>query len=193
MKKRLNLFEILGIGLILVSLGLILFLRISAASAEASAADTAAKMEALLPPPKAGIPGMYADPAMPVLQLDGTDYVALLKVPGYGVTLPVADEWSNEPIISCPARYYGSVYDNTMLIGGTDQQGQFDFFTRMEPGDSIEIMDMLGSEFSYTVDRIDRAKSVDYEKLSSGGYPLTLFVRSSHAPEFILVRCTFGS
>ncbi len=189
MKSRMNLFEFLGLLLILCSLGFLLLSRIHIHNAQIRAADITQKIEALLPDTTPGIPGDYADPIMPVLQMDETDYAGVLKIPAYGCTLPIANEWNRLHVYSCPARFYGSVYDNTMIIGGTDQPGQFNFFDRMNPGDNVRITDMLGAEFSYTVDRIDRAKSAAYETLSSGGYPLTLFVRSAYSAEYILVRC----
>lgn len=193
MKRRMNVFEFLGVSLIVCSLGLVLFTRICIHSTQKKAADIAGRIEAVLPEATPGFPGDYADSAMPVLQLEGEDYTGLLKIPGYGLTLPVAAEWDSFHSFSCPARFYGSVYDGTMIIGGNDQQGQFDFFHRMNPGDTVRITDMLGTEFSYTVDRIDRSKSADYDILASGGYPLTLFVRGAYAAEYILVRCRSGS
>ena len=190
MKKQRNPFILIGILLILLSIGVVAFFRIYAEKARIAATATAAQIEAMLPSKTTGIPGDYREAEMPVLEFDGTDYVAMLSIPGYGLNFPIADQWNNTPLLPCPARFYGSIYDGTMIIGGNDQPGQFDFFHRMEPGDSIRITDMMGSEFSYTIDRIDRSKSADYEKLSAGGYPLTLFVRSAYSTEYILVRCT---
>lgn len=189
MKKRTNFFELLGILLIACSLGLFLFARIQIQNTRSKVADITLKIEAVLPAVTPGFPGDYADTTMPVLQVDEKDYIGLLKIPAYGLTLPIANEWNSFHVFSCPARFYGSAYDSTMIIGGNDQSGQFDFFDRMNPGDNVRITDMIGSEFSYTVDRIDRSQSVAYEKLASGGYPLTLFVRKAYSTEYILVRC----
>lgn len=190
MKKRMNFFEVLGILLIACSLGMLLFTLLHSQYTQKKTSEIIRKIEIVLPETTPGFPGDYADPVMPVLQVDAKDYVGLLKVPAYGLTLPIANEWSKFHVFSCPARFYGSVYDNTMIIGGNDQTGQFDFFDRMNPGDHVRITDMMGTEFSYTVDRIDRAKSAEYEKLASGGYPLTLFVRNAYSAEYILVRCS---
>lgn len=178
------------IALIAISLGFLLFSRLYARNAQAAAAVTVSRIEALLPPAAPGIPGEHSDPEMPALQIDGTDYAGILRFPAYGVSLPIALSWSDLRILSCPCRFYGSVYDNSMIIGGSDQQGQFDFFDRMELGDQVVVTDLLGAEFTYTTERIDRADSVDYELLASGGYPLTLFVRSAYTTDYILIRCS---
>lgn len=190
MKKRMNFFEVLGILLIVCSLGVLLFTQLHSQYTKKKAAEITCKIEAALPETTPGFPGDYSDPVMPVLQVEGKDYVGLLNIPAYGLSVPIVNEWSSFHVFSCPARFYGSVYDNTMIIGGNDQTGQFDFFDRMNPGDHIKITDMLGTEFAYAIDRIDRAKSADYEHLASGGYPLTLFVRSAYSAEYILVRCS---
>ena len=49
--------------------------------------------------------------------------------------------------------------------------------------------DMTGAEFRYAVSRVDRAGTVDSEKLLEGDWALTLFVRDGYDNKFILVRC----
>lgn len=189
MKKQKNVFLLLGILLIVCSVGLIVFHYGQAKSVQRKTAVITDKIEALLPDTSPGFPGDYTNAMMPVLQIEGNDYAGLLQIPAYGLTMPIADIWDESSVFFCPVRYFGSVYDNTMIVGGSDQPGQFDFFDRMQPGDTVRITDMLGAEFSYTVQRIDRSGSADYEKLSSGDYPLTLFVRSAYSKEYLLVRC----
>ena len=190
MKKLSNLFFLLGILLMAVSLSLLLFTQFRASRSEAVCAVTVRKIEDLMPQRTAGLSGGYSNPEMPVLQIDGQDYVCLLEVPGYGITLPVANQWDRGDVFSHPCRFFGSAYDDSLIIGGADQPGQLDFMSRLDLGDSIRITDMTGAEFRYEVSRIDRASSADYDVLASQAYTLTLFVRSSHFHEYILVRCT---
>lgn len=189
MKKTFPILQVLGFLLILGSLGLLLFSRFQSQQGQLHAQEMVRQIRAVLPDSGAGLPGSYSDPRMPVLQVEGQDVACLLEVPAYGLTLPVAASWDSKLTASIPCRFYGSVYDGTMIIGGSDQPGQFDFFTRLDPGDRFRVTDMLGAEFSYTVQRIDRSKTADYEKLSQGDFPLTLFVRSTYSMEYILVRC----
>lgn len=190
MKRKHNVFLILGSVLILCSLALLLGSRLYAVFAKRSAEDLASRMEALLPQRTEGIPGEYHDPGMPMLELDGTDFSALVEFPGYGVSLPVCDSWDPGMITSFPCRFWGSAYDSTLVIGGSDQLGQFDFFHRLEPGDSVNITDMQGSEFRYQVSCVERHDSAEAQLLCSGGYPMTLFVRSAYSAEYLIVRCS---
>ena len=189
MKGKLNFLQVLGLVLILASLTLLLGSIGYARNASQECSRTVQQLEAILPPRTAGIPGSFSDPVMPVLQLEGTDYCAIVDFPGYGVTLPVRDVWANGSLGRGPRRYWGSAYDGTLVLGGSDQNGQFDFFDRMDIGNQLLITDMLGEEFSFRVVRIDRAKSVDPDKLIREEYDLTLFASQSYSMEYILIRC----
>lgn len=191
MKKRLNVLEILGLLLIACSLLTLLITNIFIQKSRTHTAEITRLVEAVLPESTPGFPGEYTASAMPVLQIEETDYAGLLKMPSYGLNLPIANDWNRFSLFSCPTRFYGSVYDGTLIIGGNDLPGQFDFFDRMNPGDRVRITDMTGTEYSFTVDRIDRTKSADFEKLASEKHQLTLFVRSAFSAEYILVRCRF--
>ncbi len=189
MKKRINVFEVLGLLLIACSLGTLLISRVIIKNVTQQAQKITHQIEAFLPESTPGFPGDYTDPIMPVLQIEQKDYVGLLNIPAYGFKMPLANEWYQFHLFSGPVRFCGSVYDGTMIVGGNDLPEQFDFFDQMEPGDHVAFTDMVGTVFTFTVERIERSKSAEYEKLSAGGYPLTLFVRSAYSSEYILVRC----
>lgn len=189
MKKKTNIFLVLGILLILGSMAWLMYSQIYARHAQTTAKQLTAQIEVLLPERYAAVAEAYANPDMPVLQVKGIDFSALIEVPAFGVTLPVCSEWNTELLHDFPCRFSGSTYSNSLIIGGSDQYGQFDFFTQLDTGELIIITDMLGAEYTYTAERIERSKSADYSRLSSADYPLTLFVRDSYSMDYILVRC----
>ena len=189
MRRKPNLFLLAGITLILVSCALVVVNQFRIRSGVSHCAELASRIEAALPPRSAGYVGIYSDPNMPVLELDGTDWCGILEVPAYGLTLPIHGSWDKSAVTSYPCRFWGSVYDGSMILGGSDQNGQFAFCSQTNPGDYISITDMLGNEFRYQVARVDRSDSADFEKLSAGEYPLTLFTRSTFGLEYIIVRC----
>lgn len=192
-KKKASFLEILGIGLILCSAVLLLFQHFRAHTAVVSAKAVVFQMEELMPERTAGIPGIYADPAMPVLELDGEDFSCLLDVPAFGVTLPVGNSWDTGKLGFYPCRFWGSVNDCSLVIGGTDQQGQFDFCGKIDLGTVITVTDMTGAEFTYSVTRVDRANQADADWLCSEAYDLTLFARAKFSLEYIAVRCSLSS
>lgn len=191
MKKRKGSVPLLlGLALILCSLGLMLFFYVRLQVGSADCQKTATVLSQMLPDRAAGIPGSEPDTAMPVLQLEGTDYVALLEIPSLGITLPVADRWDSS--LLSPARFFGSVYDHTLVIGGADDPRQFGFCDKIDTGVSLTVTDMTGAEFTYRVTRVDRSKSADTHWLSPQEHDLTLFCRDQFSTDYVAVRCEFA-
>jgi len=126
---------------------------------------------------------------MPALELHGADFIALLEIPAYGLKLPVCSMWDKEAVMSYPCRFYGSTYDGTLIVGGYDQAGQFDFFDRIQDGAAVTVTDMTGSTFSYAVALVERSDSAQAEILLDDTADLTLFVRDAQGLEYILLRC----
>ena len=147
------------------------------------------EMNKLLPDRTPGVSGAYSDSVMPVLEINGADYVALLEIPSQSVVLPVADQWNSMGLSNSPARFSGSAYDKSLVIGGVDHPRQFGFCDEIEHDAVLNITDMTGAQFSYIVSRIDRSKHAQTQWLQNEEYDLTLFCRSAYSMEYIAVRC----
>ena len=148
-------------------------------------------MSELLSERTVGVPGIYSNPNMPVLEINDADYVALIEIPSLNLALPVADAWNSRKLYSSPARFFGSCYDHSLVIGGADNSHQFSFCDKIDNGTVITITDMTGTQFSYTVSRVDRSKSAESNWLISSDYDLTLFCRDTYSMEYVAVRCSF--
>lgn len=70
-----------------------------------------------------------------------------------------------------------------------DSEGQFSFAAQMEVNDTIVLTDMEGGRYTYRVAAIQHAKHATRDKLQSGGYALTVFVKDSQNSQYILIRC----
>ena len=191
-KNMVRLVRILGICLILCGAGLLLVQQLRINGARKTARETAAAIEAILPERTAGIPDSYTDLSMPVLEFGGEDYIGILELPAFGVTLPVGSEWDSGKVGSYPCRFWGSVNDASLVIGGADQRGQLDFCDRIDLGATVKVTDMTGAEFRYSVARVDRSKEARTQWLCDENYDLTLFARSAASFEYIAVRCEMG-
>ena len=189
MKRKKSLLFILGIGMILASLCFVLILGIRMHLGTQKSQKIVSQMTALLPEGTQNVPGIYPNSGMPVLALDGVDYVAMLAVPAFGVTLPVSDKWDSKNLYSAPSRFSGSAYDNTLVIGGADSPQQFFFCDEIDNGSVITVTDMTGAQFTYTVSRVDRAKHAETQWLVSADFDLTLFCRDAYSLEYIAIRC----
>ena len=191
MSKTGNLLLKVGLFLILASCLLLIGSELLTARRQEAAQALAMQIQSHLPAPAEGSPADYSDPAMPVLQLDGTDYSCLVEVPSFGITLPVASQWDSSRVSHYPCRFWGSAYDNSLIIGGSGRKGQFDFCGRVDLGHKITVTDMAGSRFCYEVARIDRRKDADAATLQTEAWDLALFMRDAATMDYIIVRCRF--
>lgn len=192
MKNKLNLLQKFGFLLILLSLCLLVGRELLGAYSRRQTEMITDQIEAILTEQIAGSPEDYTDPNMPVLQLDGRDFSGLIRIPAFGVHLPIGNDWDADPFSIYPRRFWGSVYDNSLILGGSDRKGQFDFCNRIDIGDKILITDLTGAQFSYEVARIERHSHADTQALLESSWDLTLFVRDSSSLDYIFVRCMFS-
>ena len=188
-KRKFPFFLVLGICLLFISVSIVVVFQVRMHMGVAQRQRILSGMEQLLPERTSGAPESQLASAMPVLEIEGADYVAILEVPSCDVTLPVADLWNGNKLSSSPRRFYGSAYDNTLIIGGADDPRQFGFCDKIELGASITVTDMTGAQFSYTVSKVDRGKHADPQWLMNADYALTLFCRDVYSMEYIAVRC----
>ena len=100
----------------------------------------------------------YAGHDMPAIELDGTDYIGLIEVPRFSIQLPVQGDWENKDLAKGPCRFWGSIYNSNLIIGGENQQAQFEFCQQVDIGEKINIIDMrvntIQIRYSYIVNRI---------------------------------------
>ena len=93
--------------------------------------------------------------------------------------------------LSALCLHYQFLSAENKILGGSSEAGQFDFCEKLDLGERIIVTDMQGTQFSCGVERIDRADALDYEALSEGNYPLTLFSRTGSG-NYIVIRCVFS-
>lgn len=190
-KRKFPLLIVMGVILIVISFCLLFFLQLHTHTGAEKCKKIVAKIQELLPDKTSGIPEAYPELSMPILEINGKDYIALLDVPSLGITLPVADKWDSKKLFISPARFNGSAYDNSLVIGGTDNSHQFGFCNKIEDGAYITVTDVLGTCFTYTVANVERSKSAENQWLTDEAYDLTLFYRDTYSTDYIAVRCSF--
>ena len=191
-KRKFPVILALGLSLIVLSLAFAAILQIGAYTGYRKSLAVAAKIEDFLPDHVAGTPGMYSDVTMPSLEIDGTDYVALIEIPSFDVTIPVTNDPNSNNLFTSPSRFCGSTYDHTLVIGGADISHQFAFCDEIEIGALVTVTDMTGAEFTYTVEMVERSKTADVSWLTDPDHDLTLYCRSLYSMDYIAVRCDFA-
>lgn len=179
----------LGCTAVVISFALILFLQVQTRQAERTSKEIVQIMESILLDRREGTidPGQEAE--MPALEIQKDDFIALLEIPSYGLKLPVSDTWDSKKVMSYPCRFSGSVYHGTLVVGGFDQAGQFDFFDRISNDETILVTDMTGCEYAFAVHSVERSSSAEAEVLIDDDADLTIFVRDAQLLEYIILRC----
>lgn len=189
MKKRTNIPLKLGFFLVLVSFLMLVGAEIYAGFNRTATQKLTEQIQSYLLERTEGEPQDYSDAQMPVLQMQGEDFLGLLEISEYGVALPVGSSWESGDQNRYPCRFWGSVYDSSLIIGGSGRKGQLDVCSRMDLGDKIRITDMTGTQFCFEVSGIDRRSHADMEIFQEKQSDMILFVRDAMTLDYILVRC----
>ena len=111
---------------------------------------------------------IYPDMEMPVLTIDGVDYIGILIVPSLGLELPVAGNWSYPNLRRSPCRYKGSAYSNDMIIAGHNYSRHFGGLKYLAIGEEISFRDVDGHIFQYQVDDIETIPGTAVEDMHAG-------------------------
>lgn len=141
----------------------------------------------LMPEPQAAVPEERRDNTMSVLSVEGTDFVGILEMPRYGSSLPICADWGATS--KYPCRFYGSIYDGTLQIGATSQQGQYDFYRKISVGDRVFFTDMEGNRYALEVTDLRYEKEADQTTLHRENAVMTLFIKNLYAFEYLVVYC----
>lgn len=176
-----------GIGMLALAGAVLLFWQINIHSAAKKAEGYVSVLRTRMPAPQGAVPEARQNNAMPVLSVDGVDFVGILEMPRFGSILPVAGGWGKTS--QYPCRYVGSVYDRTLQIGATTQAGQYDFYREISVGDGVYFTDMEGNRYTYQVTDIRYEQHADNTALSKKDADLTLFVKNIYAMEYIVIFC----
>lgn len=147
--------------------------------------STVLKIEAAMPERSAGVQEDRTDNNMPVIEIDGVDFIGLLELPDRDIKLPVRAQWSGN--LSCPERYMGSIYNGTLIVGGDYDADGFDFADRADAGERVTFTDMDGQVYALSIRRIRHMKEISADRLKNDDSTLTLFVKKDGA--YLIIEC----
>ena len=176
------------LGIILITAAAVLLINknsIEPAPVVDIRADVSA-IEDVLPPKTAGAitPRYYY--GMPMMSVDGRDYIGLLELEDYNIKLPVFARWDEQTAKSAPCKYFGNVYDGSLVIGGANTDASFSFLTKLDKDDNVSFTDLTGKVFSYKVSAIKHLQNTDF---ASNGCELVLFSYLQSDSKYISVEC----
>jgi sortase A len=125
---------------------------------------------------------------MPIITIDGVEYIGVLELKSLGLKLPVRAELSDSALKTAPCRYSGSVYLNNMIVAGHNYASHFSGLKRLNIGDEVCFTDGDGNVFNYRVGEIQSIDGSDVDAMTAGEWDMTLFTCTYSGSRRVTVR-----
>lgn len=135
------------------------------------------------------------DREMPLVTLDGVEYIGTISIPVAGLVLPVQYNYTFDALKNSPCRYYGSYMTNDLVICAHNSSKHFGPIRWLEPGDDVYLRTVEGVQIHYTVLGLEKLQPEEIERMVStengklGSWDLTLFTCYVGGQTRCAVRC----
>ena len=133
------------------------------------------------------------DLELPVVELDGYEYVGTVSIPAIGIDLPVMSEWSYPRLKIAPCRQFGSSRTDDLVIAAHNYESHFGKLTSLTAGDSVTFTDMDGIVNEYVVNKVEVLDPHSVEEVEHSGYALVLYTCTYGGKTRVTVFCDRAS
>ena len=114
-------------------------------------------------------------PEMPVMLIDGYEYIGYLSIPDLELELPVMAEWDYNRLKIAPCRHFGSSRTDDLVIAAHNYKKHFGPLSKLDVGAEIIFTDMDGIENRYTLQVLDTLAPDAVDAVQNSGYDLVLY------------------
>ena len=128
-------------------------------------------------------------PELPVVMLDGYDYIGVISIPAIDIKLPVMSDWSYPKLRISPCREFGSSRTDDLVIAAHNYESHFGKLGSVSVGDNVIFTDMDGVENHYIVQKTDILQPTDVDAVEHSGYDLVLYTCTYGGKTRITVFC----
>lgn len=128
-------------------------------------------------------------PELPVVMLDGYDYIGVISIPAIDIKLPVMSDWSYPKLKISPCREFGSSRTDDLVIAAHNYESHFGKLGSVSVGDNVIFTDMDGVENHYIVQKTDILQPTDVDAVEHSGYDLVLYTCTYGGKTRITVFC----
>lgn len=180
---------VLGVVLLLAAGGLYAYNRYEDAHAGAEAQTVVTDLQQKVETPEPEAESGPLDPELPVVEIDGNEYVGEISIPAIGIDLPVMSEWSYPKLKISPCRQFGSSRTDDLVIAAHNYESHFGKIGTLALGDEVRFTDMDGIENHYTVSAIEVHDPTDVEAVEHSGHDLVLYTCTYGGKTRIVVFC----
>lgn len=146
------------------------------------------EMEAILEPAET-IPEETLDPELPVVTIDGHDYVGYLEFWDLELKLPVQAEWSYPNLQISPCRESGSSRVDDLIIAAHNYSTHFGKLKTLTVGSIVTFTDMEGIENFYAIAEIITLDPTKSSVVYDSEYPLVLYTCTPGGETRVVAFC----
>lgn len=129
------------------------------------------------------------DPELPVVELDGYDYVGYISIPALELELPIMSEWNYERLRIAPCRQFGSSRTDDLVIAAHNYKTHFGSLNRLSVGDRVTFTDVDGGINEYIVAKSEVLQPTQVEAVQNSGYALVLYTCTKGGAARVVVFC----
>lgn len=126
---------------------------------------------------------------MPVVEIDGYDYIGFLGIPALELELPIMADWSYPQLQIAPCRFSGDLYSDDLVLMAHNYPKHFGRLQTLQPGDAVRFTDMDGRTMHCQVTAVEILEAEAVEEMTAGQAQLTLFTCTYGGQGRIAVRC----
>lgn len=128
-------------------------------------------------------------PEMPVVEIDGYEYIGYVSIPDLELELPVMAEWDYSRLKTAPCRQFGSSRTDDLVIAAHNYMSHFGALSSLEEGAEIIFTDMDGIENRYTLQRLDTLAPDAVDAVQNSGYDLVLYTCTPGGATRVVAFC----
>ena len=88
---------------------------------------------------------------MPVVEIDGYEYIGYVSIPRFGQELPVMSEYDTTRLNLAPCRHFGSTTNDDLIIAGHNFPGHFGNLMYLGQNDVLKFSTFADEEIYYRV------------------------------------------
>ena len=128
-------------------------------------------------------------PELPVLHLNGYDYVGYVEIPVLELKLPVMATWDYELLQVAPCRQFGSSRTDDLVIAAHNYVTHFGYLQKLVPGDTVTFTDMDGIVNTYAVEKTETLDPTSVDAVKNSGCDLVLYTCTIGGKTRVCVFC----
>lgn len=126
---------------------------------------------------------------MPVVKINGYEYVGYLSIPALELELPVMAEWDYTRLKIAPCRQFGSSGTDDLVIAAHNYNSHFGRLSNLEVGADVLFTDMDGIENQYIVQGMSTLSPDAVDAVQNSGYDLVLYTCTPSGKTRVVVFC----